>query len=195
MSSIVLPNKVRVPRAAGAAIDRARLALVPSRRSRAPQAPFAVLVFLVLGLGVVGLLVFNTHMQQASFYATSLQHRADALAAKRQGLEMEVAALRSPQNLAAAARKRGMVVPPNPADLNLATGKIDGDPVAATGIDAMHVSLPPKRKPVSIAGTPIHRKVFLPGAKGQVTSTTKAGTTSTTKNSGQSQTPHGPASH
>ncbi|MFL6061096.1 MAG: hypothetical protein ACJ72E_07695 [Marmoricola sp.] len=194
MSSLAYPNKVRAPRSAAASIERARLALVPTRSSRAPRAPFAVLVFLVLGAGVVGLLVFNTHMQQASFYATSLQKRADALAAKRQQLEMEMAQLRSPQSLALAARKRGMVVPPNPADLNLATGKIDGEPVAAGTGDGMRVAIPPKRKPSAINPAPRIRKIYLPGSKNPV-GTTKVGTTKTgTRNSGQSQAHHGPAS-
>lgn len=82
MSSLLVPVRGRTSRTASSALERARLALVPVRVSRAPKAPFAVLVLAVLGAGVVGLLMFNTHMQQGSFYATSLQARADALTAR-----------------------------------------------------------------------------------------------------------------
>ena len=54
-----------------AAVDRARLTVVPHRRRvRAPRMPFVTLVSVVLLGGIVGLLCFNTQMQQASFAAT-----------------------------------------------------------------------------------------------------------------------------
>jgi len=123
-----------------AAVERARLALVPSRRVTAPRAPFAVLVFLVLGAGVVGLLMFNTQMQQDSFYATRLQHKADALTAKQEALELQLNNLRDPQHLGVAARKLGMVQPPVPAAIDLRTGRILGIPTPATSDDAVTVN-------------------------------------------------------
>ena len=42
-------------------------------RTQAARTPFVVLVIGLLVAGVVGLLMFNTHMQQASFRATALQ--------------------------------------------------------------------------------------------------------------------------
>ena len=54
-------------------------------------------------------------MQQASFYATSLQQQADDLTAQQQKLAMELDALRDPQHLAEQARELGMVAPAVPA--------------------------------------------------------------------------------
>ena len=59
------------------------------------------LVSLVLVGGIVGLLLFNTSMQQASFAATSLESEATHLAARQQTLQMELDELRNPQRVAA----------------------------------------------------------------------------------------------
>ena len=67
-----------VPRLAEEAVARARLTVVPRRRVRAARMPFVTLVSLVLLGGVVGLLCFNTPMQQASFAATKLEAQATA---------------------------------------------------------------------------------------------------------------------
>lgn len=130
------------------AVERARLALVPVRRVDAPRAPFAVLVFLILGAGVVGLLMFNTQMQQDSFYATKLQHQADKLTAERESLQMELDDLRDPQRLGQAARQLGMVQPPVPAFVDLATGRIVGTATTATRADGVGINpRPSNRRP------------------------------------------------
>jgi cell division protein FtsB len=123
-----------------AAVERARLALVPVRRVNAPRAPFAVLVFLILGAGVVGLLMFNTQMQQDSFYATRLQQQADRLNAQQESLQLELNNLRDPQHLASAARGLGMVQPPVPAQIDLRTGRIFGVPTPATRQDFVPIN-------------------------------------------------------
>lgn len=123
-----------------AAVERARLALVPVRRASAPRAPFAVLVFLILGAGVVGLLMFNTQMQQDSFYATRLQQQADRLEAEQESLQLDLNNLRDPQHLAARARGLGMVQPPVPAQIDLRTGRISGVPTVATAEDGIKIN-------------------------------------------------------
>jgi len=142
-----LTSPIRTSRPAIAAVERARLALVPVRRVNAPRAPFAVLVFLILGAGVVGLLMFNTQMQQDSFYATRLQQRAEQLTAQREGLQLELDALRDPQRLAQAGRQLGMVVPPTPAFVDLVTGRIVGTPTRATSGDGMAINPKPAALP------------------------------------------------
>ena len=67
--------------------------------------PFVTLVSLVLLGGVVGLLCFNTQMQQASFAATSLEAQADNLTAREQTLHDELQDLRNPQHLATLAQR------------------------------------------------------------------------------------------
>jgi hypothetical protein len=167
MSSLVSQARARAPRFAEAAVERARLSLVPVRRTRPPRAPFAVLVFAILGAGVVGLLMFNTHMQQASFYATRLQQQADDLTARQQALDLELEALRAPQRLAEAGKALGMVAPGVPAFVRLSDGTVIGTPTPASPEDAVRIDpLPPalpaalQRKPIIVrvpvteAGTP-----------------------------------------
>jgi cell division protein FtsL len=98
-------------RLTNAALSRARLTVVPRVRARAPRVPFVLLVSVVLALGVVGLLMFNTSMQQAAFTTSRLEDKAAALTAQEQALAVEVEALRNPQRVAEQAQAMGMVLP------------------------------------------------------------------------------------
>lgn len=144
MSSPAVQLRSRMPRAAREAVERARLTVVPRRNVRAARMPFVMLVSLVLLGGVVGLLLFNTSMQQASFAATSLERQAGALTARQQTLEMELDDLRNPQRIAEQAQKMGMAVPPAPLFLDLGKDKVMGDPTAATATAANRLRLLPK---------------------------------------------------
>ncbi len=186
MSSMTSPGRVRAPRTA-AAVERARLALVPTRTVTAPRAPFAVLVFLILGAGVVGLLMFNTQMQQSSFRATELADRARTLAAQRQALDMELERLRDPQRLAGAGRELGMVVPTVPAFLRLSDGKVLGVPTPATSADGMTIYQRPPRTPAVL--DPADRVIEVVAKNPKAKPATKP-----VKNSGQTRGQNGPAS-
>lgn len=187
MSSLRSPAGFRAARPAIAAVERARLALVPTRRVRAPRAPFAVLVLAILGAGVVGLLMFNTQMQQASFYATSLQNQADDLAARSQSLDMELDRLRDPQRLAEAAKGLGMVAPSVPAFVTLSDGRVAGTPVPAAAEDAVRIKPLPAQLPPALRLPPIIKKVMAPATTGATTGATAGAT-------GQTTPVHGPAS-
>jgi hypothetical protein len=151
MSSTAPALRARVPRLAGAALERARLTVVPKRsRRRTSPVPFLVVVSMLAVGGIVGLLLFNTSMQQASFAATDLQHQADTLEAKQQSLQMELDQLRDPQHIALRAQRMGMVLPSSPAVLDLRTGKVLGDPTPATGLDRLRLLPPPPVKPAEI---------------------------------------------
>jgi hypothetical protein len=113
------------------ALQRARLTVVPRRRMRASRFPFVTLVSLLLLGGVIGLLCFNTSMQQAAFAETRLEKQATTLAAQQQALESDLQSLRSPQHVAAQAEKQGMVIPGSFGVLYTATGRISGDPAPA----------------------------------------------------------------
>jgi hypothetical protein len=158
MSSLITPLKDgarnRVPRFAEAAVERARLTVVPPRRSlgrtQAARTPFAVLVIAMLAAGVVGLLMFNTNMQQASFKATALQDQVNVLTAKEQSLALELDQLRDPQRLAVAAKALGMVAPSQPAFVRLSDGRVLGRPTPATTADAVRLNPLPEKLPPSI---------------------------------------------
>ena len=176
MSGLMTQARGRAPRLAEAAVERARLTLVPARRSRAPRAPFAVLVFAILGAGVVGLLMFNTHMQQGSFYATRLQNRADDLTAREQKLDMELERLRAPQRLAQAGKALGMVAPGVPAFVKLSDGSIVGHPTPASPGDAVRINPLPPEVPAALRPKPIVIRVPAPATAGQA-GATQAGAT------------------
>jgi hypothetical protein len=112
--------------------------------------PFVTLVTLLLLGGVVGLLLFNTNMQQSSFVATSLEERAAVLQGKEESLQMQLHRLRDPQNVAARAKKLGMVPASSPAFLRLEDGEVLGRPEVADPADALQITPAPRAKPQSL---------------------------------------------
>lgn len=110
----------------GTALDRARLTVVPAGRTQASRVPFIALVTALLLGGVIGLLMFNTSMQQAAFAETKLNDQATNLAAREQSLEMQLQTLSDPQVIAQRAEQQGMVIPGSPVILHVPSGRVDG---------------------------------------------------------------------
>jgi cell division protein FtsB len=163
MSGSAAQLRTRVPRIAEAAVERARLRVVPRQRTRATRVPFVALVSLVLLGGVVGLLLFNTSMQQAAFATTALENQATTLSARQQTLEMELDVLRNPQRVAERAQRLGMVPGATPAYLVLGSGKVLGEPAAATPEDNLRLAPQPPPKPAVLAPDPVVRRVVAEG--------------------------------
>ena len=156
MSTLLSQARNRVPRIAEAAVERARLTVVPrTARRRAPRVPFVTLVSLLLVGGVAGLLFFNTSMQQASFTATDLEQQVAVLDAHEQSLKMQLESLRDPQRVALAAKVMGMVPPSSPAFLRLSDGAVLGKPAPATTADSIRVTPLPTRKPSNLRPRPV----------------------------------------
>ena len=149
MSSVMGPKvRNRVPRMAEAAVERARLSVVPRPgQRRAGRVPFVALICLVLVAGVAGLLYLNTTMQQVSFKATALEQRADALDARRQALQMDLDSRRDSQRLARAAKQLGMVPPAGPVFISLGSGKVTGTPTPASWADSFRLDPKPTKAP------------------------------------------------
>lgn len=160
MSSPAFQIRSRIPRFAEDAIERARLTVVPNRRTTTSRAPFLALVSMVLLGGVVGLLLFNTSMQQASFATTALEQQSTRLAAREQGLAMDLDRLRDPQRIAAAAQRLGMVQACSPAFLHLGTGKVTGAPCADSTPLRIYERAP--AKPASLNPKPTIKHVVAP---------------------------------
>ncbi|TYL46174.1 hypothetical protein FXB39_14755 [Nocardioides sp. BGMRC 2183] len=141
------------PRAAQAAVQRARLTVVPRVRSRAPRVPFVTLISMLLLGGVIGLLLFNTSMQQASFQATALERQASDLGARQEALELDLQSLREPARIARAAQRQGMVIPGTAGVLDLGTGKVRGDAAPADG-EGLPITPPAPTLPDELAPVP-----------------------------------------
>lgn len=172
MSTPAPQVRIRAPRIAQQAAEQVRLTVVPRVRTRAPKVPFIALVSLILVGGVVGLLMFNTSLSQASFAAAELDAQADALAAREQTLQRELEALRNPQRVASEAQAMGMVVPGAPTFLSLRDGSVTGPSAPARAEDRLDLlgrsavkpaELEPRRTVVTVeraatAGKPSARR-------------------------------------
>ena len=144
-------NRLRVQRIAEAAVERARLTVVPRTRTKAPKVPFVMLVSAVLLAGVVGLLMFNTTMQQHAFTASELEASASDLRSQKQSLQFEIEELRSMQSVAERAQKMGMTVQGAPAFLRLdgRGGTVAGNSTEPVGLE-FDATLPSAPKPKSL---------------------------------------------
>lgn len=120
-------------------LPRPRLTVVPKLAAPARRLPFVVLVIAVLAAGLVGLLLLNTSMERGAYRVTALRAESVALSAQQQQLQLQVAALGDPQEVAQRALRLGMVQNPSPAFLSLADGAISGRSVAGTGADKFDI--------------------------------------------------------
>lgn len=153
MSSFLAPTRARA-RITDAVQQRARLSVIHGGTTRAPRVPFAAFVLIVLALGLVGLLVLNTSLQQGAFYARDLEARAQTLTERREALEIQVAELREPQRVAERAAQLGMVPNPSPAFLRLSDAKVLGNPAPATASSSPGFAIPRAAHPAPVrAGT------------------------------------------
>jgi cell division protein FtsL len=184
MSTLMNQARNRVPRFAEAAVERARLTVVPrSTGRRAARVPFVTLVSVLLVGGVAGLLFLNTSMQQVSFTATAMEQKASELEAQRQSLQMELDSLRDPQRVALQAKQMGMVPPATPAFIRLGDGKILGKPTPASDADSIRVTPLRTAKPRNLRQRTVIEKVkpskpaargAAPGAEAATAGTKKA---------------------
>jgi hypothetical protein len=109
----------------------ASLRLVPSPGRRAPRAAFVGLVVAVLAVGLVGLLLLTTAMQQRAFALFEIENEIAGLREQRQILTAELAQLEAPGALAEAAGSIGMVPNDTPVFLDLESGALRGEVVPA----------------------------------------------------------------
>ena len=162
MSSTAAQVRSRLPRIAEVAVERARLTVVPRPRSRprAPRVPFVTLVSVILLAGVVGLLMFNTSMQQASFRAAALEQQAEDLTAQQEALRLELQALRDPQRIAVEAQKMDMVLPAGgPLVIDQRTGRVLGDQGALQPMIKLPTSAPGPQRPAALDPDPVKVRV------------------------------------
>jgi hypothetical protein len=112
----------------------------PHTRSRAG---LVLISISLLGSGLVALLLLNVSLERGSYELQQQESKAHQLQDQAQALREQLAALQSPQQLAAQAEQLGMVPNPNAAFLRASDGKILGVPTQAVA------SRPPAVAPVS----------------------------------------------
>jgi hypothetical protein len=102
------------------------LRVVPTRRSRAPRGPFALLVVLLLGGGLISLLLLNTTLGRNSYVVYRLTRSTEQLGETEQQLREELDRRQAPAALAQQAAALGMVPATSPAFVRLSDGAILG---------------------------------------------------------------------
>jgi hypothetical protein len=95
--------------------------------------PFLLVLIGSFGLGMAGLLMLNTTLQNQAFQARSLNRQATELAYVQADLENQLNSKAAPGELATRASRAGMRPNPHPAFLVLPEGKIVGKPIRVSG--------------------------------------------------------------
>ncbi len=114
--------------------ERSRsLRAVPGVPTRLAGFPFVVVLMAVFGLGMAGLLMLNTTLQNQAFQYRALKREATVLAYEQATLQQQIEQLSTPSELARQASALGMRPNPAPAFLVIPGGKIIGKPERVNG--------------------------------------------------------------
>jgi hypothetical protein len=113
------------------------LRVAPPPPVAVPRAPFVGLILAVVVGGVLGILLVNTKINENAFRLDKLQKQQQQLDIQQQQLEKEIAKAEAPGNLAARARKLGLVESGPPAFIRLPDGRVIGIPQPAGGEPAI----------------------------------------------------------
>lgn len=114
-----------------------RLRVAPPAPVSVPRAPFIAMILVVVVGGVLGVLLVNTKINENAIRIGTLQQQQSTLDIQEQQLKKEIAQYEAPNNLAAQARKLGLVESGPPAFIRLPDGRVIGVPQPATGEPAI----------------------------------------------------------
>jgi hypothetical protein len=115
---------------------RGRLRMVPPAPARLARFPFILVLIGVFAVGMAGLLLLNTTLQNQAFQARRLDREATALAYQQAALESQIEQFGGAAELARRASALGMRPNTQPAFLILPGGKVVGDARRVTGGEA-----------------------------------------------------------
>lgn len=108
-----------------------RLVVLAGRKGRPSLLPFVAVLLVLATVGLVGLLLLNTALNQGAFTLKQRQAEATKLAQQAEQAKQELAKLAEPGALASRASELGMVPGGNPAFLDPTAGTVLGSPSAA----------------------------------------------------------------
>jgi hypothetical protein len=112
------------------------LRAVPRVPTKLARLPFVLVLIAFFGLGMAGLLMLNTTLQNQVFQLRTLNRQATALAYDQAALEAQIDQLSAPAELARQASALGMRPNPRPAFLVVPSGKVVGKPEKVSGNEA-----------------------------------------------------------
>jgi hypothetical protein len=104
-----------------------RLRAVPALPERMARIPFITVLIAIFGVGMVGLLVVNTSLQNQAFESRALNRQAAQLVYAEAELQSQLNRVRTPEQIATKASALGMRANPYPAFLILPAGKVVGE--------------------------------------------------------------------
>jgi hypothetical protein len=110
-----------------------QLRVAPPAPISVPRAPFVAAVLGVVVVGVLGILLINTKTNENSFRIADLEKQNAVLDNKKQDLDNQLVQASNVGNLAAAARRLGMVKADKIAVITLPDGKVIGVPTPTDG--------------------------------------------------------------
>ncbi|MFY1672232.1 hypothetical protein ACN27G_20060 [Plantactinospora sp. WMMB334] len=116
---------------------RTRLRAAPPLPVARPRVSFAALILVLVVGGMLGILVVNSKVNENAFRLERLQQQQSTLNIQQQELEQKIAEAEVPGNLAARARKLGLVDSGSPAFIRLPDGRVIGVPQPAGGEPAI----------------------------------------------------------
>jgi len=109
----------------------------PSRRMA--RLPFLVVLIVAFGLGMAGLLMLNTTLQNQEFEARRLSSQASQLTYVQDDLESQLQKVSSPASLAQKAYAQGMRPNVNPAFLVMPDGTVKGKAETTKGTEMRYL--------------------------------------------------------
>ncbi len=110
-----------------------RLRAVPALPERMARIPFITVLIAIFGVGMVGLLVVNTTLQNQAFESRALNRQAAQLVYAEAELQSQLNQVRTPEQIATKASALGMRANPYPAFLVVPSGKVIGEQHRITG--------------------------------------------------------------
>ena len=109
----------------------------PGRRMA--RLPFLVVLIAAFGLGMAGLLLLNTTLQNQEFEARRLNSQASQLTYVQDDLESQLQTVSSPVSLAQKAYEQGLRPDVHAAFLELPDGTVKGDPKTTKGTEMRYL--------------------------------------------------------
>lgn len=130
----VLAPATRPTRDPGEERARRILRLVPPPRPRLARMPFLIVLVGLVGVGMVGLLLLNTGLQNQAFQASELRRQAAEMSYQEGELVQLVIEAGSTRELTRKATELGMRPSRGVAFVELPDGRVSGNPVDEDGL-------------------------------------------------------------
>ena len=133
MSALWSP--LQAPSSPSATTRERRLRAVPPLPARMARVPFLSVLIALFGVGMVGLLMVNTTLQNQAFESRALNRQAAQLVYAEAELQSQLNQRRTPEQIATKASALGLRPNPYPAFLVVPSGKVLGEQYRVKGTE------------------------------------------------------------